>query len=30
LMKIEGGKYARLFLLQSEGFTALGQGEEDG
>jgi ATP-binding cassette, subfamily B, bacterial len=27
LMKIEGGKYAKLFQLQSEGFSALGQAE---
>ena len=29
LMKIEGGKYAKLYQLQSEGFSSLGQAEED-
>ena len=28
LMGIEGGKYAKLYQLQSEGFSALGQAEE--
>lgn len=28
LMKVSGGKYAKLFLLQSEGFSGLGQEEE--
>lgn len=28
LMKLGGGKYARLYQLQSEGFSSLGQGEE--
>ena len=28
LMGIEGGKYAKLYQLQSEGFSALGQPEE--
>ena len=28
LMKIEGGKYAKLYQLQSEGFSTLGQTEE--
>ena len=28
LMNIEGGKYAKLYQLQSEGFSSLGQAEE--
>ena len=28
LMKVSGGKYAKLFQLQSEGFSSLGQEDE--
>jgi ATP-binding cassette subfamily B protein len=28
LMRVKGGKYAKLFQLQSEGFSSLGQEEE--
>ena len=29
LMKVQGGKYAKLFQLQSEGFSSLGQEVEE-